>query len=162
MKFQPYNFCIFFKCSPERDMVRAQHEEVISQLNQRLADKAGYGCHSSVITELFENFQSLLQECVCNWLGIINSWYFLPGPCFTDDLNQSWYKFTLFQWSILSYSSKIDSNLMKQVPKWLQSILASFYSDINNLFIIYITKNFVHILFIVYFKSHKLIIMQYV
>lgn len=31
---------MFFYLSPERELVREQHEEIISQLNQRMAEKA--------------------------------------------------------------------------------------------------------------------------
>ena len=32
--------CLFPSLSPERELLRQQHEEIISQLNQKMADKA--------------------------------------------------------------------------------------------------------------------------
>ncbi|XP_063958049.1 myosin-3-like isoform X3 [Lytechinus pictus] len=54
--------------APERDMVRAQHEEVISQLNQRLADKAG---KQIMLNETRDHLRETNQKIVDLETGIV-------------------------------------------------------------------------------------------
>ncbi|XP_030854328.1 interaptin isoform X2 [Strongylocentrotus purpuratus] len=54
--------------APERDMVRAQHEEVISQLNQRLADKAG---KQIMLNETRDKLRETNQKIVDLETGIV-------------------------------------------------------------------------------------------
>ncbi|XP_071490537.1 uncharacterized protein [Diadema antillarum] len=54
--------------APERDMVRAQHEEVISQLNQRLADKAG---KQIMLNETRDRLRETNQKIVDFETGIV-------------------------------------------------------------------------------------------